>query len=61
MGHRAAAPTTMWQTEGVTSSHNSRALGAVAVAVRTGYCEPEELEAMRPDFLLDDFFNNILK
>lgn len=32
----------------------ARALGAVAVAVRTGYCEPEELEAMQPDYLLDD-------
>lgn len=32
----------------------ARALGAVAVAVRTGYCKPGELEASRPDFLLDD-------
>jgi len=32
----------------------ARALGAVAVAVRTGYARPGELEANRPDFLLDD-------
>ncbi|MCA9906247.1 MAG: HAD family hydrolase, partial [Anaerolineae bacterium] len=32
----------------------ARALGAVAVAVRTGYCEPGELEASTPDFLIDN-------
>ncbi|MBE0690543.1 MAG: HAD family hydrolase [Anaerolineae bacterium] len=32
----------------------ARALGAVAVAVRTGYCKPGELEASKADFLLDD-------
>lgn len=32
----------------------ARALGAIAVALHTGYCKPGELEACRADFLLDD-------
>ncbi len=32
----------------------ARALGAVAVAVRTGFCTEAELAAAQPDFLLDD-------
>ena len=32
----------------------ARAIGAVAVAVRTGYCQPGELEASQPDVILDD-------
>ena len=32
----------------------ARALGAVAVAVETGFCQPGELEAARADYLLRD-------
>jgi phosphoglycolate phosphatase-like HAD superfamily hydrolase len=32
----------------------ARALGAVVVAVETGFCEPGELAAAKPDFLLRD-------
>lgn len=32
----------------------ARAIGAVAVAVRTGYCQSGELEACAPDVILDD-------
>jgi phosphoglycolate phosphatase len=32
----------------------ARALGAVAVGVRTGFCKPGEMEAAAPDILLDD-------
>jgi phosphoglycolate phosphatase-like HAD superfamily hydrolase len=32
----------------------ARALGAVAVAVRTGFASEEELRASQPDYLLDD-------
>ncbi|HVU13555.1 MAG TPA: HAD hydrolase-like protein [Phototrophicaceae bacterium] len=32
----------------------ARAVGAVAVAVETGFCEPGELEAAQPDYLLHD-------
>jgi phosphoglycolate phosphatase-like HAD superfamily hydrolase len=40
----------------------ARALGAVAVAVRTGFCKPGELEASAPDYLLDDLtsFDDVL-
>jgi phosphoglycolate phosphatase-like HAD superfamily hydrolase len=40
----------------------ARALGAVAVAVRTGFCAPGELESSRPDFLLTDLtdFHEVL-
>jgi phosphoglycolate phosphatase-like HAD superfamily hydrolase len=40
----------------------ARALGAAAVAVLTGFCPQEELEAARPDYLLKDltvFFDKI--
>ena len=42
----------------------ARALGAVAVAVQTGFSKPEELAAAKPDFLLDNligFFDTILE
>lgn len=32
----------------------ARAIGAVAVAVRTGFCQPGELETSAPDVILDD-------
>lgn len=32
----------------------ARAVGAVAVGVRTGFCQPGELEASNPDYVLDD-------
>ena len=32
----------------------ARAVGAVAVAVETGFCEPGELKAAQPDYLLRD-------
>jgi phosphoglycolate phosphatase-like HAD superfamily hydrolase len=32
----------------------ARAVGAAVVAVRTGFCQPGELEAAAPDYLLDD-------
>jgi phosphoglycolate phosphatase len=32
----------------------ARALGGVAVAVLTGFCDPQELIDAKPDFLLDD-------
>ncbi len=32
----------------------ARTVGAVAVAVETGFCEPGELEAAQPDYLLRD-------
>jgi phosphoglycolate phosphatase-like HAD superfamily hydrolase len=32
----------------------ARALGAVAVAVRTGFCKPGELEDAAPDIILED-------
>lgn len=41
----------------------ARALGAVAVAVRTGYTPVEELAAAQPDYLLDDlsaFYGTVL-
>jgi phosphoglycolate phosphatase-like HAD superfamily hydrolase len=40
----------------------ARALGAVAVAVRTGFCKPGELEATAPDYLIDDLtgFEDVL-
>ncbi|MBZ0275464.1 MAG: HAD hydrolase-like protein, partial [Anaerolineae bacterium] len=32
----------------------ARAVGAVSIAVRTGFSSPESLNAARPDYLLDD-------
>ena len=32
----------------------ARALGAVVVGVETGFCEPGELAAAKPDYLLRD-------
>jgi phosphoglycolate phosphatase-like HAD superfamily hydrolase len=41
----------------------ARALGGVAVAVKTGFASPEALAASQPDYLLDDlsaFFGAVM-